>query len=121
MRLWFGGGEFYTYAVDKFAKSTLIDKVAIDLKRYGVPKIDQHKIPIPPAKGPQEPARTSIAPESGPAAVDGTVKAPPGKVDSTTASKRILSKPAPSGKSDSTAAGKRVRPKPKPVTKKPPH
>ena len=106
--------------MDKNSKSTLIDKVEIDLKRYGVPKIDQHKMPIPAATGPKEPARTSIAPESGPAAMDGTAKAAPGKVDSTTASKRILSKPAPSGKSDSTSAGKRPRPKTS-VTKKPPH
>jgi hypothetical protein len=105
MRLWFGGGEFYTYAVDQHAKSTLIDKVGIDLKRYGVPKIDQHKIPIPPAKGPQEPPHTSIAPIAGPATMGGMAKPGPGKVDSTTASKRILSTPSPSGKSDSTAAG----------------
>ena len=108
MRLWFGGGEFYTYAVDKNSKSTLIDKVEIDLKRYGVPKIDQHKIPIPPAKGPQEPPHASIAPTAGPAAMGGMAKAAPGKVDSTTASRRILSKPAPSGKSDSTGTGKRA-------------
>lgn len=111
MRLWFGGGEFYTYAVDRHSKSTLIDKVEIDLKRYGIPKIDQHKIPVPPAKGPQEPAHTSIAPTSGPATMGGTMKAGPGKVDSTTASRRLLSKPSPSGKSDSTAAGKRSRPR----------
>jgi hypothetical protein len=108
MRLWFGGGEFYTYAVDKNSKSTLIDQVGIDLKRYGVPKIDQHKIPIPPAKGPQEPPHTSIAPAAGPAAMGGMAKAGPGKADSTTASRRILSKPAPSGKSDSTGTGKRA-------------
>jgi hypothetical protein len=113
LRLWFGGGEFYTYAVDKFSKSTLIDKVQIDLKRYGVPKIDQHKIPIPPAKGPSEPPHTSIAPTSGPAAMKGMSKPAMGKVDSTTASKRILSKPAPSGKSDSTSTRQRAVPKKK--------
>lgn len=111
MRLWFGGGEFYTYAVDQNSKSTLIDKVEIDLKRYGVPKIDQHKVPIPPAKGPQEPPHTSIAPTSGPAAMKGMAQAAPGKVDSVTASKRLLSKPSPSGKSDSTSTRKRALPK----------
>src|SRR5206468_3660698 len=55
LRLWFGGGELYTYAVDKSAKPQLIDKVQVDLTRYGTPKIDQHKIPLPPAKGPAEP------------------------------------------------------------------
>jgi hypothetical protein len=120
MRLWFGGGEFYTYAVDQKSQSTLIDKVEIDLKRYGVPKIDQHKIPIPPAKGPQEPAHTSIAPTSGPAAVKSMANAAPGKVDSTTASKRILSKPSPSGKADSTSARKRALPVSSPGKKKPP-
>jgi hypothetical protein len=120
MRLWFGGGEFYAYAVDKNAKSTLIDKVEIDLKRYGVPKIDQHKIPIPPAKGPQEPSHTTMAPASGPAAIGGMAKAAPGKVDTTTASKRILSKPSPSGKSDSTSTRKRALPKSSAVKKQPP-
>jgi hypothetical protein len=110
MRLWFGGGELYTYAVDQKSQSTLIDKVAIDLKRYGVPKIDQHKIPIPPSTGPKEPSHTSVAPTSGPAAKAGMVMAAPGKVDSTTASKRILSKPSPSGKSDSTSTSRRVVP-----------
>jgi len=116
LRLWFGGGEFYTYAVDQNSKSTLIDKVQIDLKRYGVPKIDQHKIPIPPSKGPSEPPHASIAPTSGPAvaAMKGMANPALGKVDSTTASKRILSKPAPSGKSDSTSTRKRALPKKKP-------
>jgi len=111
MRLWFGGGELYTYAVDQKSRATLIDKVAIDLKRYGVPKIDQHKIPIPPSTGPSEPSHTSVAPKSGPATMTGMAMGGPGRVDSTTASKRILSKPSPSGKSDSTSTGRRVVPK----------
>jgi hypothetical protein len=49
-----GGGDLHTYAVDSRAQSTLIDEVNIDLKRYGTPKIDQHKVPLPPAKGPAE-------------------------------------------------------------------
>jgi len=52
LRVWFGGGEFYTYSVDRAGKSTQIDHVQIDLSRYGVPTVDQHKNPIPPQKGP---------------------------------------------------------------------
>ncbi len=48
VRLWFGGGELYTYAVDKRSQTTLADKVRIDFTRYGVPKIDEHKMPILP-------------------------------------------------------------------------
>jgi hypothetical protein len=91
MRLWFGGGEFYTYAVDAKSKTSLIDKVQIDLSRYGVPKIDQHKMPLPPAKtGPAEPAMHESS--------KGVSKAPPPKADSVAASQRLLSKPAPTKK-----------------------
>jgi 3',5'-cyclic AMP phosphodiesterase CpdA len=87
MRLWFGGGEFYAYAVDNNAKASLIDKVQVDLKRYGVPKIDQHKIPIAPQKGPSEPvANEQRKPKTA------------AKADSVTASRRLLSKPAPGKK-----------------------
>ncbi len=54
LRLWFGGGEFDAYAVDQNSKATLIDKVQIDLNRYGIPEVDQHKVILPPAKGPTE-------------------------------------------------------------------
>ena len=47
VRLWFGGGDFTTYEVLPDGKVRLADHVQIDLKRYGVPKIDQHKVPIP--------------------------------------------------------------------------
>jgi len=87
MRLWFGGGEFFTYAVDQKSKMTEIDKVQIDLKRYGIPKIDQKKMPLPPQKGPSEPvAHEDMKP--------GTAA----KQDSVSASKRILSKPPPGKK-----------------------
>jgi len=87
MRLWFGGGEFFTYAVDQNSKMTEIDKVQIDLKRYGIPKIDQKKMPLPPQKGPSEPvAHEDMKP--------GTAA----KQDSVSASKRILSKPPPGKK-----------------------
>jgi hypothetical protein len=62
----------------------MIDHVAIDLSRYGHPKIDQHKIPIPPASGPKEVMKEDMA-----------QKGMPAKVDTTSASKRLLSKPAP--------------------------
>lgn len=86
LRLWFGGGDFYTYAVDQNSNAKLIDKVQIDLNRYGIPKIDQHKVPLPPATGPKETMKTAA---SMPAAA--------AKVDSTTASERLLEKPPPSG------------------------
>jgi hypothetical protein len=87
LRLWFGGGALYAYSVDQNGKPTQIDEVQIDLKRYGVPKIDQHKIPIPPAKGPQEPSMHEAAKNQ---AV--------GKADSTAAGHEILSKPPPGKK-----------------------
>ena len=82
LRLWFGGGEFYAYAVDQNAKTSLIDKVQVDLARYGTPKIDQHKMPLPPAKGPRG-AMGSAEDKGMP------MPAPAGK-DSISASKRIL-------------------------------
>ena len=86
-RLWFGGGEFHTYAVDKDSKATLIDEVQIDLSRYGVPEIDQRKVILPPAKGPTAVAKTDTS----------TPDTTGAKVDSTSASKRLLEKSPPSG------------------------
>jgi hypothetical protein len=88
LRFWFGGGDFNTYAVEKDGSVTLIDQVQIDLRRYGIPRIDQHKVPLPPAKGPKE-----VMKMNGPMAA-GTMA----KTDSTTASDRILSQPAPAVK-----------------------
>ena len=87
VRLWFGGGEFHTYAVDQNSNATLIDKVAIDLNRYGIPEIDQHKVILPPAKGPTE-AQKPVASKPD---TTGT------KVDSPSASERLLEKSPPSG------------------------
>jgi hypothetical protein len=87
VRLWFGGGEFHTYAVDQNSNATLIDKVAIDLNRYGIPEIDQHKVILPPAKGPTE-AQKPVASKPD---TTGT------KVDAPSASKRLLEKSPPSG------------------------
>jgi hypothetical protein len=89
LRLWFGGGDLRTYAVDQNSNTTLIDKVQIDLNRYGVPKIDQYKVPLPPAKGPAEVMKTA---SSMPAMPGGA------HVDSTSASKRLLSKAPPNAK-----------------------
>jgi hypothetical protein len=48
LRLWFGGGELQTFAVYKNGTVKMVDQVEIDLKRYGTPKIDQHKIVVAP-------------------------------------------------------------------------
>jgi hypothetical protein len=89
LRLWFGGGDLYTYAVDEKSNATLIDKVQVDLGRYGVPKIDQHKVPVAPATGPAEVMKPITSMQDMPAGA---------KVDSTSASKRLLSTPAPGKK-----------------------
>ncbi len=112
LRFWFGGGDLRAYSVDEKSKATKIDEVKIDLTRYGIPKIDQHKIPLPMAKGPKEP--TKHEPPTPTSTAAATAEAKPGaKVDTTSASTRLLSKPAP-GK-------KPVRRKPaaKPAVKKP--
>ena len=84
VRLWFGGGELYTYAVDKQSRTTLADKVRIDFSRYGVPKIDEHKVPILP-KAPSTPGPHEEVAK----------KPDPARADSTAASDRILTKPSP--------------------------
>lgn len=84
VRLWFGGGSLHTYAVDKQSKTTLADMVTIDLKRYGVPQIDERKMPIP-AKVP-----TSMGPH------EEVLKKPnAARVDTVANSKRILTTPPP--------------------------
>jgi calcineurin-like phosphoesterase family protein len=56
LRLWFGGGQFFTYEVDNAGHQRLIDQATIDLKRWGVPEIDQHKVVLPPKpQGPSQP------------------------------------------------------------------
>jgi predicted MPP superfamily phosphohydrolase len=90
LRLWFGGGELHAYAVDENGKTSLIDKVQIDLARYGRPRIDQHKMPLPPAKGPRAPISSmSDLP---------AVKANAAGGDSTAASERILNAHPPGKK-----------------------
>jgi len=84
VRLWFGGGEFFTYAVEPGGTVRLIDEVKIDLKRYGVPKVDQRKMPIVEATKTQPPPLE-----------ESKVKTNPSRSDSTSASKRLKSSPPP--------------------------
>ena len=87
LRLWFGGGELQTYAVEKDGSVKLADLVKIDLERYGKPKIDQHKVPIQPTAHVQE------------SKMEATHKAGiEAKGDTTTASKRIENAPPPGKK-----------------------
>ena len=55
LRLWFGGGDLRTFAVDAQSKDTQIDQVEVNLKRFGIPEVDQKKMPIPPKGGPSQP------------------------------------------------------------------
>jgi calcineurin-like phosphoesterase family protein len=96
LRLWFGGGDLHTYAVDENSNAMLIDKVQIDLNRYGIPKIDQHKVPLPPSKGPAEVMKPAANMQNMPAGA---------KIDTTSASKRILSEPPPSAKAKRKGSG----------------
>jgi len=103
LRLWFGGGELYTYSVDDRSRATEIDRVQIDLKRYGVPKIDQHKIVVPPTHGPKEPMHAEKTP---------MIASP--KTDSTAASQRLLSQPRPGrGAKSAPAAGDSLEKRPR--------
>jgi hypothetical protein len=92
LRLWFGGGSVETYAVDEHSSMTLIDEVKIDLSRYGVPEIDQFKVPVTPSKGPSEPSEDTESTSKPAAAAD----------DPKSASERLLEKAPPSGVPDST-------------------
>ncbi|HEX7880205.1 MAG TPA: metallophosphoesterase [Candidatus Eisenbacteria bacterium] len=88
VRLWFGGGEFTTYAVEKDASTRIIDHVEIDLKRFGVPKIDQFKIPIP-EEGPKQ----GLPVEESKDAATKTANS-----DSTKADEKLKTEPPPGGK-----------------------
>jgi hypothetical protein len=85
LRLWFGGGDFFTYGVEKGGGVKLIDYVQVDLERYGTPEVDQKKMPLPP-KGPEIPA----PPEESKDKASITAGA-----DSLSASQRLQSQPAP--------------------------
>jgi hypothetical protein len=87
LQLWFGGGELQTFAVYKDGTTKLVDQLSIDLKRYGTPKIDQHKIPIPPT-GRVQPSSMETKAKRGVAV----------KADTTAASRRIGTQPPPGKK-----------------------
>lgn len=84
LRLWFGGGELQTFAVDKASHAKLIDHVAIDLKRFGRPKIIQRKVQVAPTARVQ-PSNMEVKQEHGIM----------GPADTTAASRRIETQPAP--------------------------
>jgi hypothetical protein len=63
LRLWFGGGDFTTYAVEDDGSVRIADHVQVDLKRYGVPKIDQKKMPVMPEQETQPPPLEESSPE----------------------------------------------------------
>jgi hypothetical protein len=89
VRLWFGGGDFTTYEVLPNGNVRLADQVQIDLKRYGIPKIDQHKVPIQP-EGTKQPPPSEENPKT-----KGLVS--PTKSDSSSAvTKTIRNTPPPS-------------------------
>jgi hypothetical protein len=92
VRLWFGGGELLTYAVDKNSKMTLADNVRIDFTRFGIPKIDAHKMAVvttgPVITMPHEEGLKTLS---------------PAKSDSVARSARILAKPSPKDASKSKA------------------
>jgi len=87
LRLWFGGGDFYTYSVEKGAKVKLVDYVQVDLERYGIPEVDQKKMPLPAKVLP------GIPPP--PEETSGTKEDITAKSDSVSASKRIQAQPPP--------------------------
>lgn len=87
LRLWFGGGDLQTFAVSKNGSTKLVDQVSIDLKRYGIPKIDQHKVPVAPT-GPVHPSSMETKAKQGVAM----------KADTTAASERIQTQPPPGKK-----------------------
>jgi len=88
VRLWFGGGDFTTYEVLPNGNVRLADQVEIDLKRYGVPQIDQHKVPLP-AEGVKQPPPL----EENPKTKD---LVNPAKSDSVSSAKTLKSTPPPS-------------------------
>jgi hypothetical protein len=84
LRLWFGGGELQTFAVNSRSQTTLADKVRIDFTRYGFPKVDEHKVPILPKAKSTPGAHEEAAKSSHPAGAD-----------TTATSARILTRPSP--------------------------
>jgi hypothetical protein len=98
LRLWFGGGELQTFAVYKNGTVKMVDQVEIDLKRYGTPKIDQHKVVVAPT------ARS--APSSMQAKATHGIA--PAKSDTTAASQRLETQ-RPPGKKSKTVPARKTR------------
>ena len=107
LRLWFGGGELQTYAVEKDGSAKLADLVNIDLKRYGKPKIDQFKVVVQPT-GPVQESKMEATHKAG---IEATG-------DTTAASQRIQNAPPPGKKkplkktSSKTKSATTAKPKP---------
>jgi 3',5'-cyclic AMP phosphodiesterase CpdA len=89
VRLWFGGGEFFAYAVQPDSRVRLMDQVTFDLKRYGVPKVDQNKMPVPEVAKTQPPPTEESKEKASKS---------PAKSDSVSATERLKSKPPPGRK-----------------------
>ena len=87
LRLWFGGGELQTYAVNKDGSVKLADLVKVDLKRYGKPKIDQYKVVVAPT--------ARVQPSGMEAKAKQGITA---KADTTAASRRLETQRAPGKK-----------------------
>jgi calcineurin-like phosphoesterase family protein len=107
LQLWFGGGELQTYAVYKDASVKLVDQVNIDLRRYGKPKIDQHKMVVAPTG--------SAAPSTMEAKEKAGISS---KADTTAASQRI-EKGKPPGKKTPVRPASRKRTVRRPSAAKP--
>jgi hypothetical protein len=87
MRLWYGGGELQTFAVEKDGSVKLIDHVSIDLRRYHQPKIAQKKVTVPPTARVQPSTMEAKA-----------AKGIPVKGDTTAASRKLETQPPPGKK-----------------------
>jgi len=98
LKLWFGGGELQTFAVYKNGTVKLVDQVSIDLKRYGTPEIDQHKVVVAPT--------ARAAPSTMEAKAKHGIAA---KADTAAASQRIETQKPPGKKSPAVPARKTRR------------
>jgi len=99
LRLWFGGGELQTFAVYKNGAVKMVDQVEIDLKRYGKPKIDQHKVVVAPT--------AHAAPSTMEAKESHGIAA---KSDTTSASRRLETQ-RPPGKKTRAVPVRKTRPR----------
>lgn len=84
LRLWYGGGELQTFAVFKDGSTKMVDHLNIDLRRYGLPKIQQKQVAVAPTGHTQ--------PSSMQAKMNAGVSM---KADTTHASRMIETHPAP--------------------------